>query len=451
MAVYKSWESPTVLESYLFGVGKLEDGCAVLSLERDAAYWVKEGKAYAVNDVAKRLSPGLDQAPAAITYAAVAGVVDVLPGTGITEAVDGLYSGDELNEEQVAEYEATLKQHPDDLKTRGMLLGYYQENDYDEAERRLSEHLFWFIQNHPEDPVSANVHVENDLVYSKALSLWKEQVLKHPDELVIQYNAAQFAEFHDHVFAAACFKRCSELVPARPEYHSELAYCYRERSDEGESGDTEIAKKAFFEFETAVSLTKDPDERACLLEQAVQYAFDADAYDKAKTYANELINYEYRSHSKLDHTISDGNVCFSQWSDYGQTDLAGEVHDVKIILGGIALRNGDIAQAKQYLIDAARPLASTPPFLCNLDMELAKKLLALGEKTTVLEYLDLCTKAIEASSPSEEKERGEQILKWKRIIEEGGVPDFSFSSSMGPGIEKIRSGVIHTESIRTVK
>ncbi|MCC6699401.1 MAG: hypothetical protein IT365_27495 [Candidatus Hydrogenedentes bacterium] len=62
-----------------FGTGKLSDGGAVLWVEKDAAFWVKDGVVYTVNDIAKTLAPDLPAAPEGITYQAVYDVVDEKP------------------------------------------------------------------------------------------------------------------------------------------------------------------------------------------------------------------------------------------------------------------------------------------------------------------------------------------------------------------------------------
>jgi hypothetical protein len=51
-----------------FGAGPLEGGTAVLCGEDDSAFWVKNRKVYAVNDIAKKMLPELDPAPPEITY-----------------------------------------------------------------------------------------------------------------------------------------------------------------------------------------------------------------------------------------------------------------------------------------------------------------------------------------------------------------------------------------------
>ena len=51
----------------VFHGGPLEGGTAVLG-PGEAAFWVKDGKVYVVNDTARKVAPELEQAPDTIKY-----------------------------------------------------------------------------------------------------------------------------------------------------------------------------------------------------------------------------------------------------------------------------------------------------------------------------------------------------------------------------------------------
>ncbi len=65
-------------------------------------------------------------------------------------------------------------------------------------------------------------------------------------------------------------------------------------------------------------------------------------------------------------------------------------HHGNIILGRLALQEGDLQQAKERLLAAATGVRS--PCLCSFgpNMQLAKELLELGEIAVIIEYLQLC-------------------------------------------------------------
>ena len=92
------------------------------------------------------------------------------------------------------------------------------------------------------------------------------------------------------------------------------------------------------------------------------------------------------------------------------------VHQANLALGRLALRDGDIEQAKHYLIEAGRTPGSPQLNSFGPNMLLAKELLETGETAAVLEYLDLCAKFWRVDHGS--------ISTWKKIIAEGKQPHF---------------------------
>src|SRR5262249_46521360 len=86
------------------------------------------------------------------------------------------------------------------------------------------------------------------------------------------------------------------------------------------------------------------------------------------------------------------------------------------ILGRIALRSGDVAEAKQYLLASSGPEAAADVSLSGPTMVLAKELLERGERDVVLEYVQNC----ESLWP-----RGENVLEiWIADIKNGKTPNF---------------------------
>jgi hypothetical protein len=66
-AVAKIWYPKNGREVATVGAGPLEEGTAVLC-DDAAAFWVKDGKVYVVNERAREFGPELEQAPSEITY-----------------------------------------------------------------------------------------------------------------------------------------------------------------------------------------------------------------------------------------------------------------------------------------------------------------------------------------------------------------------------------------------
>lgn len=104
------------------------------------------------------------------------------------------------------------------------------------------------------------------------------------------------------------------------------------------------------------------------------------------------------------------------------------IHNANQILGRCALREGKLADAKEYLLKAGATPGSPQLNSYGPQLQLARELLEKGEKETVLQYLDLVSKFW--TSDSEESALGKQvstehaalIAGWKREITEGKIP-----------------------------
>jgi TonB family protein len=132
-----------------------------------------------------------------------------------------------------------------------------------------------------------------------------------------------------------------------------------------------------------------PKRRARFLHRLAKAAMDAGEIDKAKAYAEELLA------SKPD----------------------GEgIHDGNIVLGRVALRHHNVAEARQYLLSAGR----TPggPMLEHFgpNMALAKELIEAGQRDAVLQYFDLCRTFWKADNG--------KLDEWTADVREGRAPKF---------------------------
>ena len=94
------------------------------------------------------------------------------------------------------------------------------------------------------------------------------------------------------------------------------------------------------------------------------------------------------------------------------------IHTGNIVLGRMALQRGDIESGKRHLLAAGKSPGS--PTLCSFgpDMLLARDLLVLGEKDTVLAYLDQCQLFWN------EPRHVEKLRKWRSAIANDEMPDF---------------------------
>jgi len=135
-----------------------------------------------------------------------------------------------------------------------------------------------------------------------------------------------------------------------------------------------------------------------LLEMATM-ALAADESTRAKAYASELLR-------TLDDKTPKKN-----WN-YGNA-----VYDGNLILGHVALAEGNIAEAKQFLLAAGRTPGSPQLGSFGPNMSLAEQLLMKGEKQVVLEYFELCRKFYKSGAA--------RLDALKKAVEEGKKSDFS--------------------------
>ena len=145
-----------------------------------------------------------------------------------------------------------------------------------------------------------------------------------------------------------------------------------------------------------------PEQKFFALGPAAKESFEAGKVEDAQKYAQDLM------------------VLLPDFKD--STDYGGAMSDANIVLGRVALKKGQVEEAKRYLLAAGR--SPTSPYLANYgpNMGLAKDLLEKGDRQTVLEYLDLCRKFWSNGSA--------QLTHWTQQIKDGKTPDFKGNLSI---------------------
>jgi hypothetical protein len=137
-------------------------------------------------------------------------------------------------------------------------------------------------------------------------------------------------------------------------------------------------------------------ERWIALGDAGMWAVEAGALDSAKTYAEEL--------------LQDSGKYPEDWN-YGNA-----IHKGNLILGRVALRQGNRAEAARHLLTAGRTPGSPQLNSFGPNMTLAKELLEVGERDIVLQYVDLCRTfwLMDLGNTG----------AWEKIIDSGRIPNF---------------------------
>lgn len=141
---------------------------------------------------------------------------------------------------------------------------------------------------------------------------------------------------------------------------------------------------------------KTAQDRFYALNQAAKESFVAGNAEDAKKYAQELM-------TLLPKFSGDWN--------YGNA-----VQDANLVLGRIAVKDGRVDEAKQYLLAAGNSPGSPQMNSFGPNVSLAKDLLEKGERDVVIQYLELCRKFW--------KMHGGSLDQWIQEIKDGKVPDF---------------------------
>ena len=129
--------------------------------------------------------------------------------------------------------------------------------------------------------------------------------------------------------------------------------------------------------------------RTLALPRLAKAALAADEMEKAVAYAREGLG-----------PGSDGQSTF----------------DCNMVLGEVALRNGNVAEAAQYLIASGKSSGSPALDSFGPNMSLAKALLEKGQVDVVLKFFDLC-KAFWT-------DHAQLLDRWSETVRKGGVPNF---------------------------
>lgn len=145
-----------------------------------------------------------------------------------------------------------------------------------------------------------------------------------------------------------------------------------------------------------LAASKTTTERFYALDDAAKESFVAGNIADARKYANELkaLAPRYKTDWNYGNAIQDSNL----------------------VLGRIAVREGRIADAKQYLLEAGRSPGSPQMDTFGPNMSLAKDLLEKGETNVVLQYFESCRTFWKMDD-------GELNL-WRDQVKKGQIPDF---------------------------
>jgi len=299
------------------------------------------------------------------------------------------------------ELEAQVSRSPHDLESRTKLLGYYFRKRTQDPESKAAKarHVIWLIQNAPAADVLGLPYGQLDKIlepdaHEQARQAWLAELEDTPENLGVVKNAAAFFLLHDRETAETLLRKGQEADPDNAEWAVALGGLYWLNLQSLIDGParSSIAKQAFDQYKRAYERSE-PVAREFLVIDPAKSAFDAGEMDAAETFSKETL-------AGSETSANAGN----------------RIHHGNLILGRIALRKGDVEEAKIRLLAAGKTPGSPQLDSFGPNMTLAKELLERGERETVLEYFTLCSQFW--------KSPFQKLDEWTEDVKAGRVPRF---------------------------
>lgn len=335
-------------------------------------------------------------------------------GVSVSDRVDRLRKSLHLSAEEATQLETAVAANDDDSADRELLLGYYFytqiKSHSDSLEAKREQLIFWFIENapaseiagQPEAEIIPNSSVGTEEGYARAKQLWLEQTERHPKSPLILFNAATFLLLKDLSIATTMLEKAHDLDPANRNIVARLAlaYDFERRETTSSSEESALAHKVLALREQALAVASNRF-RLFDLPDVAEAAFAAGEFDRAQRYASEFL---------------EGVATPKYSNEYGLG-----IHRCRILLGLLALNQGHVSAAKEYLLDACHIPADPLLLMREPDFTLAQRVLENGDYSAVIAYLDSCAIAW--------PDLAKRMHGWAAIIREGGVPNFSSSGN----------------------
>jgi tetratricopeptide (TPR) repeat protein/thiol-disulfide isomerase/thioredoxin len=195
------------------------------------------------------------------------------------------------------------------------------------------------------------------------------------------------------------FQRAIELEPGGQRWKSGLASFYWTSASRKQSQADKIAL-----YEKSLDLAGSGSPRTYVLPQLAEAYYSSGNLSRAAETANQCLTVAADAPSDPNH--------------------GGLIHTGNIVLGRMALKQGNLEEAKRRLIAAGK--TTSTPVLSSFGPNwiLAQDLLSKGERDTVLAYIDLCRDFW--------KLHADRLDRWAETIRGGGTPNFS----SGPELPK---------------
>jgi hypothetical protein len=270
---------------------------------------------------------------------------------------------------------------------------------------KLMAQAMWWLDHHPDSSVAWLSTRwwstrSNDPDTANLRSAWLQAEHRHPSNPRVVAGAGLFIEGSDPDLAMQLWRRAVRLDLTKVEdpvqICGEILRSLRHREHRSSDQD--------YTFKHVISLARtrvkpgNAEEQTLSREFACRIALACGEDEIARQLATGLTN---PSTNRSDDWFVDSAE-----------------HHGHIVLGSLALKANDMANAILRLLAAGRVQSGFSLPMRGPDMQLAKHLLERDERDVVLEYIDLCARFWESG--------GHRLSAWKMDVAQGRIPDFKF-------------------------
>lgn len=311
------------------------------------------------------------------------------------------HAGTTLSPEDARKLEEVLRAAPDDLEARVKLVGHYFLIHDDVSRARRAEHLVWLVRHRPDIGLGGYGTMIREYMpeaYAEARALWIEAAGRKDAGRKVLLAAGSFLTFNEPETAEGVFRKAALAEPDDVEWRERIGHTLVLRAREATDGAEvrRLASLAVDSYEHALKLANEAGLVLGILIEIARAAVSAQRWERVVEVAERVLR--------------ENETCGRTWR-YGNA-----IHWANIALGHAAVARGDNQAAARFLRAAAETPGSPQLDSFGPDTDLARALVALGERDAVLQYLERC-KAFWT-------DHAHVIDKWKRVIERGDMPAF---------------------------
>ena len=278
-----------------------------------------------------------------------------------------------------------------DVDARVRLAGFYFLRLAPENHRRRAEHLAWLAEHRPDIGLGGYGYIDEEQApegHEATRRAWIAAATDTDVDVRVLENAATFLGFNRPEQAESILRRAAAMEPQNGRWRQRTAETLLKRAGWAEDPNARRrhARAALAELEAALALTTEHLVAIGIQIRLAEAAVVAEDWKRIRETA--------------ERALLDNETC-ERTFQYGNA-----IHRLNIALGSAALAADDLAAASEYLARAGKTPGSPQLNSFGPDLDLARALLARGERNAVLTYLADCARFWKGREALLEEARG---------------------------------------------